>query len=79
MSIIVTSLKEFINRIQKESEENQKKAEKHLAEIKSAPDNIVQMPQVKKPVEANRVQQPVIQPKKVIPPKTGGCGCWGNK
>ena len=79
MSIIVTSLKEFISRVQKESDENKRKADNHLAEIKSAPNNVVQMPQVKKPAEANRVQQPVIQPRTVIPPKTGGCGCWGNK
>lgn len=79
MSIIATSLKEFINKIKKEGEENKKKTEIHLDEIKSAPNHTVQMPQVSKPVEVPRVQQPVIQPKVAIPPKKGGCGCWGNK
>ena len=76
---IATSLKEFINKIQRESEENHKKAATHISEIKAAPNNTVQMPQVKNPPAPQRVQQPVIKQEKVIPPKTGGCGCWGNK
>ena len=79
MSIIVTSLKELIDRIKKEGEDSKKKASTQISEIKNAPNNTIQMPQVQKPSEAQRVQQPVIQPKKIIPPKTGGCGCWGNK
>lgn len=66
------SLTELINKFRQEKEENVKKTEQHLTEIKSAPNNTVQMPQVKK-------QAPTINTAPTIPPKKGGCGCWGNK
>ena len=77
--IIATSLQDFINNIQKEIQENKQKTEKHLEEIRTAPNNTVQMPQVKTSAVAQQVQQPVIKQRVVIPPKKGGCGCWGNK
>lgn len=73
------SLTELLNKFRKEREENERKSQQHVNEIYVAPSNTVQMPKVKKAVETNKVQQPVIEKKTVIPPKTGGCGCWGNK
>jgi hypothetical protein len=73
------SLTELLEKFRKEREENERKSHKHVSEIYAAPKNTVQMPKVKKSTEANKVQQPVIQKQTVIPPKTGGCGCWGNK
>jgi hypothetical protein len=48
-------------------------ANAHMQQILDAPKNTVQMPQVQPKVN------PAINPITVIPPKTGGCGCWGNK
>lgn len=60
----------------------------HLEDVKKSGGKPIQMPQaVTKPVVVQPVQQvpPVQQPKPVIanptivPPKKGGCGCWGKK
>ena len=72
MQVLGISLQELIHRNKKAEEDNKRKAEQLLTEIKEAPKNTVQMPQVKKAA-------PVIREQKVIPPKAGGCGCWGNK
>lgn len=73
------SLTELLDKFKKEREEHERKSQQHVNEIYVAPKNTVQMPKVKKAIETNRVQQPVIEKKTVIPPKTGGCGCWGNE
>ena len=59
---------------------------KHIEDLKKSGGQPIQMPQVvKKPEVVQPVQQPatkqqptVVNPT-IVPPKKGGCGCWGKK
>ena len=57
----------------------------HVETIKQSGGKTVQMPQVgSKPIGVPPVQQPAPKPQPtvantpVVPPKKGGCGCWGS-
>ena len=58
----------------------------HIAEVERSGGQPVQMPQVviKQPVapvvqQPLPKQQPTINNPQIVPPKKGGCGCWGTK
>lgn len=58
----------------------------HLEEVRRANSPTIQLPKVVvKPPVAPPVQQPVPKQQPtvanpvVVPPKKGGCGCWGKK
>lgn len=64
----------------------QKIIAEHVAAVKQSGGQPVQMPQVvvKPPVvqpiqHTVTRQQPTVSNPTVVPPKKGGCGCWGKK
>lgn len=66
----------------------QKTIVEHVETVKKSGGKPVQMPQVvvvPKPVVVSPIQQPTpkqqpsIANTPVVPPKKGGCGCWGSK
>lgn len=82
MSGIATSLEELERLISAP----QKTISDHVAAVQQSGGKPIQMPQVVvKPPVAPPVQQPVpkqqptITNPTVVPPKKGGCGCWGQK
>lgn len=81
MVFIAVSQKEAHDLTQKDS----KVVKAHKAAVQQNGGQPVQMPQVvSKPPVVQPVQQPAprqqtVTPTPVVPPKKGGCGCWGKK
>lgn len=83
MSEFATSLEE----LEKAIVAPQKTIVEHVETVKKLGGKPVQMPQVvaPRPVVVPPVQQPATKQQPsiantpVVPPKKGGCGCWGSK